>query len=78
MEAVTEILGGGLHIGVLLRGKKVRDDNKTLLQTGISHQNQLDALGFTLEPSPSQNPPPICPGDSPRLLPSDPPQPLAR
>lgn len=78
MEAVTEILGGGLHIGVLVQGKKVRDDSKTLLQTGISHDSQLDALGFTLEPSPSQNPPPLCTGDSPHLLPGDAPQPLAR
>ncbi|KAK9279583.1 hypothetical protein L1049_013262 [Liquidambar formosana] len=78
MEAVTAILGGGLHVGVLLQGKKVRDDNKTLLQTGISHDNQLDALGFTLEPNSSQTPPPICPGDSPFLLPCDTPQPLTR
>ncbi|XP_015874015.2 telomere repeat-binding protein 5 isoform X3 [Ziziphus jujuba] len=78
MEAVTEILGGGLHIGVLVQGKKVRDDSKTLLQTGISHDNQLDALGFTLEPSRSQSPPPLCTGDSPHLLPADAPQPLAR
>ncbi|KAJ7960131.1 Telomere repeat-binding protein [Quillaja saponaria] len=33
MEAVTAILGGGLRVGVLLKGKKVRDDNRTLLQT---------------------------------------------
>lgn len=78
MEAVTEILGGGLHIGVLLQGKRVRDDSKTLVQTGICHDNQLDALGFTLEPTPSQSPLPICPGDSPCLFPGDVPQPLAR
>ncbi|CAH9115646.1 unnamed protein product [Cuscuta epithymum] len=53
MEAVTEILGGGLCVGVLFQGKKVRDDKKTLLQTGISHNDKLDALGFTLEPNPS-------------------------
>ncbi|PON75559.1 Octamer-binding transcription factor [Parasponia andersonii] len=78
MEAVTAILGGGLHIGVLLKGNKVRDDNITLLQSGISHDNQLDALGFTLEPNLSQSPPPLCSGDSPHLLPGDAPQLLAR
>ena len=48
MEAVTAILGDGLRVGVLLQGKKIRDDNKTLLQTGIYHDNKLDALGFSL------------------------------
>ncbi|XP_039026373.1 uncharacterized protein LOC120159959 [Hibiscus syriacus] len=51
MEAVTAVLGVGLCIGILFRGKKVRDDNKTLLQTGISRDNQIDALGFSLEPT---------------------------
>ncbi|KAG1365789.1 putative protein IWS1 [Cocos nucifera] len=51
MEAVTAILGGGLHVGVLLQGKKVRDDSKTLLQAGISHVDKMDNLGFMLEPS---------------------------
>jgi hypothetical protein len=78
MEAMTSILGGGLRVGVLLQGKKVRDDNKTLLQTGISHDYPLDALGFSLEPNPSQNPPSLCPRDSSSILPCDTPQPLAR
>uniref|UniRef100_A0A6N2MIG3 Uncharacterized protein n=1 Tax=Salix viminalis TaxID=40686 RepID=A0A6N2MIG3_SALVM len=60
LKAVTAILGGGLRVGVLLQGKKVRDDNKTLLQTGISHNNQLDSLGFCLEPNPSRKPPSLC------------------
>ncbi|CAN4102458.1 unnamed protein product [Withania somnifera] len=60
VEAVTAILGGGLRIGVVFQGKKVRDDKKTLFQVGISHDDKLDALGFTLEPSPSQASPPIC------------------
>ncbi|KAF5470535.1 hypothetical protein F2P56_011040 [Juglans regia] len=76
MKAVTTILGGGLHVGVLLRGKKVRDDNKTLLQTGISHDYNPDALGFALEPSPSKNPQPLCPRDSSHMLPCDMLQPL--
>ncbi|XP_044505405.1 telomere repeat-binding protein 5-like [Mangifera indica] len=78
MEAVNAILGGGLHVGVLLQGKKVRDDSKTLLQTGISHDNQLNALGFSLEPNTSKKPRPLCPGDSPFLLPCNAPQPLTR
>lgn len=64
MEAVTALLGGGLRIGMILHGKKLRDDNKTLLQTGISRDNQLDALGFSLEPNSSQNLPLTCATDS--------------
>lgn len=64
MEAVTAILGGGLHVGVILHGKKVRDDSKTLIQTGISRDHQLDALGFTLEPSSSKSLQPTCALDS--------------
>ncbi|KAI3816047.1 hypothetical protein L1987_15732 [Smallanthus sonchifolius] len=51
MEAVTAILHGNLHVGVLVQGKKVRDDNRTLQQSGISQNCNLEALGFTLEPS---------------------------
>ncbi|XP_065877887.1 telomere repeat-binding protein 2 [Euphorbia lathyris] len=77
MDAVTAILGGGLRVGVLLQGKKVRDDNVTLQQTGISHYNQVDALGFSLEPNSSQSPS-LCPVDSPFLLSRDTLQPLTR
>ncbi|KAG6418587.1 hypothetical protein SASPL_120791 [Salvia splendens] len=51
MEAVTAILGSGVRVGVVLQGKKVRDDNRTLQQAGISQRGDLDTLGFTLEPS---------------------------
>ena len=51
MEAVTAILGGGVRVGVVLKGKKVRDDSRTLQQAGISQSGDLDTLGFTLEPS---------------------------
>ncbi|CAI9768323.1 unnamed protein product [Fraxinus pennsylvanica] len=51
MEAVTAILGSGLQVGVVLQGKKVRDDNRTLQQAGISQSSNLDSLGFALEPS---------------------------
>ncbi|XVE52651.1 hypothetical protein DITRI_Ditri02bG0139900 [Diplodiscus trichospermus] len=60
MEAVTALLGGGIRVGVLLQGKKVRDDSRTLSQTGISCEDNLDALGFTLEPGPAKAPPPVC------------------
>ena len=78
MEAVTAALRGGFRIGVILQGKKVRDDSKTLLQTGISHDNQLDALGFTLEPISSQSLPTVCAADSLHVRSVDKPQPLTR
>ncbi|KAF9600410.1 hypothetical protein IFM89_009006, partial [Coptis chinensis] len=52
----------------ILMGKKIRDNNKTLLQTGISHSNKLDGLGFSLEPNVVNSPPPLCPQDPPFLL----------
>lgn len=68
MEAMTAILGDGLCVGVLFHGKKVRDDKKTLLQTGISHNNKLDALGFSLEPNPFQDPTQLlCPKEHTQL-----------
>ncbi|KAK1321900.1 Telomere repeat-binding protein 4 [Acorus calamus] len=79
MEAVTAILGGGLRVGVLLQGKKVRDDNKTLLQAGISHHDKIDTLGFTLEPNTAHTPPPLESSEEPALLlPCDAPKPLSR
>ncbi|CAN6992659.1 unnamed protein product [Brassica oleracea var. botrytis] len=50
MEAVTALLGDGIRIGVLVQGKKVRDDNNTLSHTGLSCRENLSNLGFTLEP----------------------------
>lgn len=50
MEAVTTILGDELHVGILLQGKKIRDDSKTLIQTGISQDDKRHRLGFMLEP----------------------------
>lgn len=63
MEAVTTIIGGGVRVGVLVQGKKVRDDNRTLLQTGISCNKNLDKLGFMLEPISYQASPAPCVGD---------------
>ncbi|GMH30588.1 hypothetical protein Nepgr_032431 [Nepenthes gracilis] len=69
LDAVTAILGGGLRVGVLLHGKKIRDENRTLLQTGIAHTENLDGFGFMLEPiSPAQPSPPICSGGPPDSL----------
>ncbi|KAJ0564320.1 putative transcription factor MYB-HB-like family [Helianthus annuus] len=62
MEAATAILEGELHVGVLLQGKKIRDDSITLQQTGISVNS--DTLGFMLEPSfpqDAQKEPPLLP-----------------
>ncbi|KAF6137810.1 hypothetical protein GIB67_040518 [Kingdonia uniflora] len=78
-EAVTAMLGGGLRVGVVLGGKKVGDDNSTLLQTGILHDDKLDSLGFTLEPNPSPpSPPPSCDEDPSFLVHCSTPQPLTR
>ncbi|XP_057548571.1 telomere repeat-binding protein 2-like isoform X2 [Amaranthus tricolor] len=56
LDAVTALLGGGLRVGVLLQGKKIRDDNKTLVQSGICcHDDKVKSLGFTLEPNPSHS-----------------------
>ncbi|KAG6665801.1 telomere repeat-binding protein 4-like isoform X1 [Carya illinoinensis] len=71
MGAVTSVLGGGLCVEVLLQGKKVRDDNRTLLQTGISSKDNLDSLGFELEPSIVQTPPPLCSSDFHPILSCD-------
>lgn len=69
MDAVTAILEGQFHVGVLLQGKKVRDDNRTLLQTGI--QGNLDNVGFSLEPSFAHASLLPTPKDHPSLLTSD-------
>ncbi|CAN4105957.1 unnamed protein product [Withania somnifera] len=66
MEAVTAILESGLRVGVVLQGKKVRDDSRTLEQAGISQNGNLDNLGFTLEPRFSQ----VSPSSSPNKLPA--------
>ncbi|XP_075489548.1 telomere repeat-binding protein 5-like [Primulina tabacum] len=78
MEAVNAILGSGLRVGVLLQGKMIRDDNITLLQTGISQDHEMDMLGFTLEPCITQAPLQSFPDKQPRQLLHNDPQPLAR
>ncbi|KAI3705598.1 hypothetical protein L1987_75837 [Smallanthus sonchifolius] len=51
MEAVRTFIGGKLHVGMHLEGKRVKDNNRTLKQTGISLNRDLNTLGLTLEPS---------------------------
>lgn len=71
MEAITAILGSGVRVGVVLQGKKVRDDNRTLQQAGISQNSNLDTLGFTLEPNFTNNSPSTTPKKLPPVLPCD-------
>lgn len=78
MDAVNALFGGGLRVGVLLHGKKIRDDSRTLLQTGISCNDKLDNLGFTLEPT-TVHPPMSQSSEDPQcLLPCDSTQPVTR
>ncbi|KAK1409454.1 hypothetical protein QVD17_35980 [Tagetes erecta] len=78
VEALTTILGGELDVGVLLQGKKIKDDNTTLQQTGISLNT--DTLGFILEPNlpqVSQKEPSLFPSfDNHEPLPSSPASPI--
>ncbi|OEL34784.1 Telomere repeat-binding protein 5 [Dichanthelium oligosanthes] len=79
LEAVTAILGGGLRIGVLHHGKRVRDDSKTLMQAGIGQDDMLDNLGFSLEPNCTHNPSQVqAPEDISFLETIDTTEPLAR
>lgn len=78
MEAKKEILDGGLWICVVFQINKVRDDNKTLFHAGISHDDNFDALGFSLEPHPSRASPPLGPEGRSHVLPCDTPQLLKR
>ncbi|KAL8102945.1 hypothetical protein AgCh_027468 [Apium graveolens] len=78
MDAVTSILGGGIRVGVVLQGKKVKDDSRTLQQSGISQNEDLESLGFTLEPSFVEATSPPCQKVSPLLLPCDVNQELSR
>ncbi|XP_006651249.1 telomere repeat-binding protein 5-like [Oryza brachyantha] len=79
LEAVNAILGGGLRVGVLHHGKKVRDDNKTLMQAGIARDDVLDNLGFSLEPNCAPHPPQLSPPeDNESLETVDTTEPLAR
>ena len=49
MEKAIAIVGGGEHVDLLVRGKKIIDEIKILSETGISHESRLDVI---LEPKP--------------------------
>jgi len=40
---------GGLRVGVLLQGKDIQDDKKTLRQARICHDKKLNNIDFTLQ-----------------------------
>ncbi|CAL0334843.1 unnamed protein product [Lupinus luteus] len=63
MEEVMAILGDSVHVGVLLQEEKVKDDNRTLMQTGISCKENLDTLTVVLEPSSLLTSPAACVSD---------------
>ncbi|EAZ25089.1 hypothetical protein OsJ_08881 [Oryza sativa Japonica Group] len=48
-DAVTTIIERGLRVGILLQGKNIQNDNKTLRQAGICRGKKLNDIGFTLE-----------------------------
>ncbi|KAF0935414.1 hypothetical protein E2562_032672 [Oryza meyeriana var. granulata] len=56
-DAVTTIIERGLRVGILLQGKNIQNDNKTLRQAGICRGKKLDDIGFTLECEAGQDSP---------------------
>ncbi|CAM8978346.1 unnamed protein product [Rhodiola kirilowii] len=72
LEAVCAMIGGGVHIGVRLRGKKIRDDSASLLQTGISSEDNVGTLSFELEPNSAEVPLSLCIDDVPVVLSDNP------
>ncbi|OEL30852.1 Telomere-binding protein 1 [Dichanthelium oligosanthes] len=79
MDVVNTIMKGGLRVGVLLQGKDIQDDNKTLRQAGICHDKKLNNIDFTLECEGGQDSPSgaIIP-EQMDLLSADVVEPLAR
>lgn len=77
METVNAILGGGIRVGVVFQGKKVRDDQGTLQQAGISQCSNLDSLDFTLEQI-STHVSPFTPKKVPVVSPFDADHPMPR
>lgn len=57
MEALAAVLEGELTVGLMLEGKKVRENSSTLREAGIFCDSPLlDTVGFTLEPEPVHSP----------------------
>lgn len=77
METLTALIEGGLRVGVRHQGKKIRDDNRTLVQSGICHDDNVESLGFILEPNPSHISTPVS-SDNSLMLSTDVPQPVSR
>ncbi|CAN6239835.1 unnamed protein product [Urochloa humidicola] len=79
MDAVNNIMQGGLRVGVLLQGKDIQDDNKTLRQAGICHDKELNNIDFTLECEGGQDSPSgVVTPEQMDLLSADVVEPLAR
>ncbi|CAL5031476.1 unnamed protein product [Urochloa decumbens] len=79
MDAVNNIIQGGLRVGVLLQGKDIQDDNKTLRQAGICHDKKLNNIDFTLECEGGQDSPSgVVTPEQMDLLSADVVEPLAR
>ncbi|KNA25292.1 hypothetical protein SOVF_007350 [Spinacia oleracea] len=77
LETLTALIEGGLRVGVRHQGKKIRDDNRTLVQSGICHDDNVESLGFILEPNPSHISTPVS-SDNSLMLSTDVPQPVSR
>nr|TKW04955.1 hypothetical protein SEVIR_7G144300v2 [Setaria viridis] len=79
MDVVNSIMQGGLRVGVLLQGKDIQDDNKTLRQAGICHDKKLNNIDFTLECEGGQDSPSgVVKPEQMDLLSADVVEPLAR
>ncbi|KAG2566886.1 telomere-binding protein 1-like [Panicum virgatum] len=79
MDVVNSIMQGGLRVGVLLQGKDIQDDNKTLRQAGICHDKKLNNIDFTLECESGQDSPSrVLIPEQMDLLSADVVEPLAR
>ncbi|XP_010232874.1 telomere-binding protein 1 isoform X2 [Brachypodium distachyon] len=79
MDVVTSIIEGGLRVGVLLEGKNIQDDSKTLRQARICHGQNLDNIDFTLECEAGQNSSPgVMIPEEMNILGADAAEPLAR
>jgi hypothetical protein len=49
MDVANSIMEGSLNVGILLQGKNIQDDSKTLRQAGICDGAKLKNIDFTLE-----------------------------
>jgi hypothetical protein len=47
---MAAMLGDGLHVGITVHGKKMRDNTATLVQAGINRGKKIENLDFSIEP----------------------------